>query len=100
MIIPRSVTRNGALHRPTNPENSLMHPGGIGAVYASVKRKDDLGVSTTVNVVPGRLLMGVIECNIRIVVSDVPFQYLFSGSSETRKPSKHKIGFLACVTLE
>ena len=25
VIIPRSVTRNGAVHRPTNPENSLMH---------------------------------------------------------------------------
>ena len=100
VISPRSVTRNGTLHRPTNSENSLMHPGGIGAIYASFKRKGDLGVSTTVKVVPGRLLRGVIECNIRIVVSEVPFQYLLAGRSDTRKPSKSKIGFLVCVILE
>ena len=99
-IILRILTRNGALHRPTNSENSLMHPGGIGAAYASFKRKDDLGVSTIVKVVPGRLLMGLIECNIRIVVSDVPCQGEFAGSSETRKPSRNTIGFLVCPTLE
>ena len=100
VITPRSVTRNGALQRPTICENSLMHAGGKGAVYAVFKRNDDLGVSTIVKVVPGRLLRGLIECNIRIVVSDVPFQYEFAGSSETRKPSRNTIGFLVCVTLE
>ena len=77
-----------------------MNAGGIGAVYASFKRKDDLGVSTIVKVVPGRLLRGLVECNIRIVVSDVPCQGEFAGSSETRKPSRNTMGFLACPTLE
>ena len=93
VISPRSVTRNGALQRPTMSENSLMHAGGIGAVYASFKRKDDLGVSTIVKVVLGRWVREWVECNIRIVVSDVTCQGEFAASSETRK---HRICENSC----
>ena len=99
-IILRSVTRNGALHRPTNPEHSLMHPGGSGSGIRFVQEKDDFGVSTPVKVDPGHCFMGVIECIIRIFDNDGPFQYLFAGRFETLKPSKNKKGFLVCVTLE
>ena len=94
VITPRSVTRNGALQRPTICENSLMHAGGKGAVYTAFKRKEDLGVSTIVNVVPGRWVRDWVECNIRILVSDVPCQGEFAGRSETRNPVRNTMGFL------
>ena len=38
-IILRSVTRNGALHRPINPEHALMHPSFIWSDICFVQEK-------------------------------------------------------------
>ena len=94
VITPRIVTRNGALQRPIICEKSLMHAGGKGAVYFAFKRKEDFGVSTIFNVVPGRWVRSWVECNIRILVSDVPCQGEFAGRFETRNSVRNTMGFL------
>ena len=65
------------------------------AAYVSFKRKDDLSVSTSANVAPGRLIvlegdwlfMGVIECSIRICDNNGSFENLCVWRLETLTPS-------------